>query len=593
MESEGVKRKLAAILAADMVGYSRLMEADEAGTLAALKGIRKYAIDPAIAGHDGRLVKTTGDGVLVEFASVADAMRCAVEIQQSVTNSNAAVADERRIAYRIGVNLGEIIIDGDDIYGNGVNVAVRLESIAEPGGICVSGTVYEQVSGILDLVFDDLGDQSLKNIKRPIRGYAVRMGESGPADDDGSARHTPPPAAHAAPDAPSIAVLPFDNMSADREQEYFCDGMVEDIITALSKISGLLVIARTSTFTYKGKPVDVKQIGRDLGVRYVLEGSVRKSGDKVRITAQLIDAGDGTHVWAARFDRDLTDIFALQDEITRNVVSALHVRLVEGEQARVWHRATENLAAWECLMHGRAHFRRFGKAENARARGLFEKSVELDPGYSTAWVWLGWSHWTDVRNLWSENASASLARAEEHTQKAVTLDENLSEVHALLGAIHLMKGNYDDAIAEGEKAVALEPDGADLNAMLAMTLNWSGRPEAAVALVEKAMRLSPMYPAWYLAVLAHACRLGGDFEKAVTYARQSIARNPENMGPRIGLIVSCIELGREDEARAQAQEVMNLNRAFSLSKYAGSLTYRDAAVSERGLAALRSAGLPE
>ena len=278
---------------------------------------------------------------------------------------------------------------------------------------------------------------------------------------------------------------------------------------------------------------------------------------------------------------------------SRNVVSALHVRLVEGEQARVWQRATENLAAWECLMHGLTHYRRFGKGENARAREMFEKSVEIDPDYSAAWVWLGWSNWTEVRNLWSDSPARALASAEQHARKAIAIDENLSEVHALLGAIHLMKGHYDEAIAAGEKAVALDPNGADVNALLAMTLNWSDRAGEAAALVEKAMRLSPMYPAWYLAVLAHACRLGGDFEKAVTYATQSIARNPMNMGPRIGLIVSWVELGRDHEARAQAEEVLKLNPAFSLSKYAASLAYRDPAVSERGLAALRKAGLPE
>ncbi len=590
MAAHGVERRLAAILAADMVAYSRLMEADEAGTLARLKSLREELFEPKIAEHRGRIVKTTGDGMLVEFASVVEAVQSAVEFQSAMADRNVNLSDDRRIEFRIGINLGEIIIEGDDIYGTGVNVAARLEGLAEPGGICISATVYEQIESTLSLGYEDLGGQQVKNIAKPVRAYAVRME---PADEPAAPAPSVAATSRALPVTPSIAVLPFDNMSGDAEQEYFADGITEDIITALSKISRLFVIARNSTFTYKGKAVDVKRVGRELGVRYVLEGSVRKAGNRVRITAQLIDADDGHHLWSARFDRDLTDVFALQDEITSNVVTALHVQLVEGEQARIWHKSTENLDAWECLAQGLAHFRRFTNEGNVRARALLEEAVELDPQYAAGWVWLAWTHWADARFLWTESPAEAAARAAELAEKALALDQDLSETHSLLGAIHLMKRQFEQAIAEGEKAVGLDPNGADVTALLAMTLNWSGRPEEACALVNKAMRLNPLYSAWYLAVLAHAYRLIGRYEEAIAIYRDSIDRNPDHIGPHIGLTACYAELDRDEEARAQARELLKLNPKFTLEKYAESLTYKDSAHSERSLGALRKAGLPE
>jgi TolB-like protein/class 3 adenylate cyclase/Flp pilus assembly protein TadD len=597
VEPRPIERKLAAILAADMVGYSRLMEADEAGTLAQLKALRQQIIEPKIGARRGRIVKTTGDGMLVEFASVAEAVQTAVEIQQALAERNASIPADRQALFRIGVNLGEIIIEGDDIYGNGVNVAARLEGLAEPGGICISSTVYEQIESILNLGYQDLGEQKVKNISKPIRGYSVQVKaerlpmrdmvpDRGDEAEEVAVREAPRA-------APSIAVLPFTNMSADAEQEFFADGMTEDIITALSKISGMLVIARNSTFSYKGKAIDARRVSHDLGVSYLLEGSVRTAGQKVRITAQLIDAEDGGHVWAARFDRDLTDIFALQDEITSNVVTALHVRLVEGEQARVWHKSTENLGAWECLMQGLTHFRRFVQEENTRARALFEKAAELDSDYAAARVWLAWTYWAEARFLWTESPNQATARAAELAEQALGLDGSLSETHSLLGAIHLMRRDYGHAIAAGEKAIALDPNGADVPALLAMTLNWSGRAEEAGALIDKAMRLSPLYSAWYLAVQAHAHRLTGRLEAAAACYGDSLARNPNHIGPRIGLTACYAEMGREAEARAQAAEVLRINPKFTLAKYAESLTYKDPAASETALTALRQAGLPE
>jgi len=586
MEPQRVERRLAAILAADMVGFSRLMEINEAGTLARLKSLRGELIDPKITEYRGRIVKTTGDGMLVEFASVADAVQSAVDIQRAMAARNASVPDDRNIWFRIGINLGEIIIEGDDIYGNGVNVASRLESLAEPGGICVSSNVYEQIENILSLGYEDLGEQQVKNIARPIRGYAVRLDGSG---EPVAAQYN----TGGLSETPSIAVLPLDNMSGDAEQEFFADGITEDIITALSKISGLKVIARNSTFTYKGKAVNVKQISRELDARYVMEGSVRKAGNRVRITAQLIDAEDGSHVWAARFDRELVDVFAVQDEITSNVVTALHVRLVEGEQARVWHKSTDNIAAWECLTLGMTHFRHFTNAENARARDLFEKAVELDPSYATGWVQLAWTHWADARFLWIDAPRESIARARELADKALALDDTMSDTYALLGTLSLMKRDYDAAVAAGEKAVALDPNGANVTALLAVTLNWSGRPAEALALIGKAMGLSPLYAAWYLAVQAHSLRLLGRLEEAAAVYEESIARNPDHIGPRIGLASCYAELGSMDAARAQAAELLRINPGFTLVKYAESLTYKDPDHAARSLDSLRQAGLPE
>ena len=590
MDAQRVERKLMAILAADVVGYSRLMGVDEAGTLAQLKAHRSDLIDPTIAAHHGRIVKTAGDGMLVAFPSVVDAVRCAVEVQREMAARNADLPEDRRMLFRVGINLGDVIIDGDDIHGDGVNVAARLESLCEAGGVCISRSVYDQVRNRLELDHEYLGEQEVKNIAEPVRAYRTLLHR---AEEPREETADAPAPALGLPDNPSIAVLPFDNMSADPEQEFFADGITEDLITALSKISGLFVIARNSTFAYKGKSPDVRHVAQDLGVRYVLEGSVRKAGERVRITGQLIDSVTGYHAWAERYDRDLTDIFALQDEITTNVVTALQVQLVEGEQARVWRRLTDNIEAWGCLTQARVHFRRYTREENVKARELSQRAVELDPSYAPAWVWLAWTYWTELRFGWTDSPDEAFARAAELGHKALSLNESLSESHALLGAIHLIKGQYDEAIAEGERAVSLDPNGADVTALLAMTLNWAGRPQEAIGLVEKAMRLSPLYSAWYLAVLGHAYRLMRRYEEAIATYEASIQRNPDNVGPHLGLTATYAEAGREGQAQAQAAEVLRLNPKFSLNRYASALTYRDPANSRRSLDALRKAGLPE
>ena len=381
-------------------------------------------------------------------------------------------------------------------------------------------------------------------------------------------------------------MLPFSNLSGDPEQEYFADGIAEDIITALSKISNLLVISRNSTFAYKGKPIDVHAVGRELNVRYVLEGSVRKVGGNVRITAQLVEAAGRQQLWAERFDRQLTDIFALQDEITSNVVAALHIQLIEGEQARLWHKATKSFAAWECLMQGLHFFRLFTRSDNDRARAFFRKSIELDPNCAMGLVWLAWAYWSDARFHWTESPREALARADELARCAEAIDDSYAECHALLGAIYLMKKSYDEAVAHGTRAIELEPNAADATATLAMTLNWCGRPEEASELVKKAMRLSPIHSAWYLSVLAHAYRLMLRYDEAIEVYKQAIAIAPNQIAAHLGLTICYAQAGQEELARVQGKEILRVAPKFDMAKYAESLTYKDPEDSRRSLEAL-------
>ena len=587
MAREGIERRLTAILAADVVGYSRLMGDDEEGTLARLKAHRDEVIDPTIGKHRGRIVKLMGDGTLVEFASVVDAVLCAVEIQRCMSARNAGVAEERCIIFRIGINLGDIIIEGDDIYGAGVNIAARLEGLADPGGICMSRTVVNHVKGKVELDFEDMGEQQVKNISEPIRVYRVVS--------DALAVQTvrSPSTVLPLPDKPSIAVLPFVNMSGDPEQEFFADGMTEDLITQLSSILGLFVIARTSSFMYKDKAINVKQVSRDLGVRYVLEGSVRAARNRVRVTAQLIDAHTGLHLWADRYDRDLTDVFAVQDEITNNVIKALQVELVVGEQARVWQHSTDNVEAWSCLTRAVTQFNNFTREENQTARKLVEEALQLDPNYAAAWVWLGQIYWHDVRFLWASAPDESLAKAAECAERARAIDDDYSELHALLGFIHLIRGEFDAAIESGERAVALDPNGAYVTGFLGFALNWVGRPEEALNLARKAMRFSPLHPSWYVTVAAHANRLLGRYEEAVVLYQRAINQTPENITPHIGLTACYAEMGRLEDARAQAAEVLRIDPRYSIGRYATTLPYKQPEHAQRSLDALREAGLPE
>jgi len=495
---ERVERRLTAIRAADVAGYSRLMGEDEEGTLAALKAHRREALDPKIAEHRGRIVKTTGDGLLAEFASVVDAVRCAVEVQREMAARNAAVAAGQRIEFRIGINVGDIIIDEGDIYGDGVNIAARLEALADPGGICLSRGARDQVRDRLDVTFEDLGEQQVKNIARPVRVYRIRpksphpnppppaswMGEGRVGADE--------PPAPALPDKPSIAVLPFENMSGDPKQEYFADGMVEEIITALSRIRWLFVIARNSSFTYKGQSVDVKQVGRELGVRYVLEGSVRKGGGRVRITAQLIDASDGTHLWADRFDGTLEDVFELQDKIALSVAGVIEPTLQAAEGRRSASRPTSDLSAYDLYLRALPLFLSFAEEGILQALDLLEKAIARDPRYGPALSWAAICHMQLVGNGWAEEPQTTRRRAIELARQALQVAQNDPNILANAAfALACFGEDIGAMIGLVDRALVLNPSYARGWYLRGIISNLAGRPDLALEYLETSLRLSP------------------------------------------------------------------------------------------------------
>jgi adenylate cyclase len=482
MSPKRIDRRLAAILAADVAGYSRLMGADEEGTLAALKTVRAEMIDPTIAEHRGRIVKTTGDGLLVEFASVVDALRCATEWQRGISERDAAKPVENRIEFRIGIHQGDIVVEDGDIFGDGVNVAARLEGLAEAGGICISARVQEDSTGKLDLAFEDIGEQALKNIARPLRVYRVRSGTATPQ----------PAAALPLPDKPSIAVLPFANMSGDPEQEYFVDGMVEEIITALSRIRWLFVIARNSTFTYKDKPVDVKQVGRELGVRYVLEGSVRKAGDRVRITGQLIDALNGAHLWADRFDGSLEDVFELQDRVALSVAGVIEPALQAAEMRRSAARPTTDLTAYDLYLRALATFFPITRERICEALGLFEQAIAIDRQYGPALAWAALCHFRLINDGWAEEPETTRRKGVELARRALQVAENDP---GILANAAFVLAQYDEDIGAMiglvDRALAVNPSFARGWQLSGAIRIIAGQPDLAIEHVQTSLRLSP------------------------------------------------------------------------------------------------------
>ena len=586
MAHDQPNRRLAAILAADVVGYSRMMGADEAGTLAALKQHRETVFNPAVAEHNGRVFKLIGDGTLVEFGSVVDAVNCALAIQRALK----AQGGEGGIVLRIGVNLGDVIIEGDDMYGDGINVAARLEPLAEPGGVCVAAIVNESVGNRIDVAFRDAGAVSVKNIARPVRVWKWH-----PDDDAAAARPTPAaaPSAKPKPEQPSIAVLPFDNMSGDPEQEYFTDGVTEDIITDLSKVSGLLVIARNSSFTYKGKSVDIRAVGRELGVRTVLEGSIRRAGNRIRITAQLIDAATGGHIWAERFDRDLTDIFEVQDEVTRHIVDALRVRLTPSEARRIAETPTDNLDALDLFQRGRALF--FSPVIDgviwAQAIDLLGQAVALDPGYAEALAWLSVTYMYDVSNAWSGTPKDSLARAGEFAEKAVAADANepLAYVARAVSAQYCRE--YDRARAALDTALDLSPNqplGLYTRGTLAV---YSGDHAAAIPILEQAMRVDPGYAQQPMQSIALAHLLMGHYETAATLFREQILLAPRTDSGRAGLASALGHLGEVDEARRVWAELKAINPDYSTERRLAASPFKYPADVDRIREGLAKAGI--
>ena len=589
MTADRVKRKLAAILSADVEGYSRLMSQDEVSTIRTLKDYRE-AMSGLIQQFRGRVVDAPGDNLLAEFASVVDAVNCAVEVQRELAERNAELPVDRRMNFRIGVNLGDIVEEEDRIYGEGVNIAARLESLAVTGGICISNNVYEQVRNKVPYSFDYTGEHAVKNITEPVQVYRVVM--------KGDASGIVQKRTFDLPDKPSLAVLPFANMSGDPDQDYFSDGLTEEMITALSKISEMFVIARNSSFVYKGKAVRVQQVSQDLGVQYVLEGSVRRAGPRLRITAQLIDATTGHHLWAERYDRQLEDIFELQDEITHKIVVALQVELTRGEQARVWHKSSRNLEALGHASKALDLFERFTEEDNARARGLFEHATRLDPEYAFAWTYLAWTHWIDATYGFGDSQWESQEKALELAEKSLRMDDNLPDVHALWGTIYLVQMEYDKAIEAGKRALELGPNNACNIAILAQTMHFAGRGNEAIQLMEKAMRLSPYHPHWYLGTLALAYITIERYEEALELAERQLdlvrTRGVFGAGlisAHLILAEALMYLGRQENARKHAEEVLRINPDFSLDEFSKLTFYKNPSDLEARLDALRKAGL--
>ena len=582
-----IARRLAAVLAADVAGYISMMGADEAGTVEALRQIWSEIFNPAVAVRRGRIVKMMGDGALVEFGSVVDAVECAVAIQHAMRERNSAA--RRPVAFRIGINLGEIVVEGDDIFGDGVNVAARLESRAPPGGILASDIVHNQVSGKVAVTFADAGEIKLKNIDRPLRAWRWEAGETATLPGATASFAPALPA-----DKPSIAVLPFAVMGSDPEQEFFADGLVEDILTTLSKLSGLSVIARNSSFVYKGRAVDVRQVAQEFGVRFVLEGSVRKAANRIRITTQLIDATTGVHIWADRFDRGIDDIFAVQDEITLTLATEMQVRLTEGEPARLRYATTTNVEAWSLWIEGLNLDRRLPKSPDfhLRSRRCWEKALALDPGSAVLNAMLGDLHYSDARHGWSgEDRESALKKAETYVERALSIDPETPDAHRSASGILLLRSRFDEAAAAARRAAKLGPSLPDVLVFGGFVLTCCGYAEEAIGQIERAMSLSPNYYAWYLGVLGNAYRLVGRSEEAMAAFRAYHARSP---GLGLADIVMMQEqAGRLEEARETAAQLLAARPTFTMASWLRTQFRLDAEQMAADTASLRAAGVPE
>jgi adenylate cyclase len=631
MTTDKTKRKLIAVVHADVKGYSRMMGEDDEYTVQTLASNRQemYRL---VEIHEGRVRDTAGDGFLVEFPSVVDAVKFSVEFQREMKGRNADLPEAKKMEFRIGVSIGDVIQDGGTIYGDGVNIAARLESLADPGGICISGAAYDQVKKRLDVRFEYVGDKSVKNIAEPVPTYKVLIEPGERADTKEKSQqgkpaarrmsyliaaaicvvvvvlvavwyfhfHSAPPPEKAAleeapvlklPEKPSIAVLAFDNMSGDPKQEYFSDGLTEEIINGLSKIPHLFVIARNSSFAFKGKAVSVKEVGRTLGVRYVLEGSVRKEKDRVRITTQLIDAQTGGHVWSDRYDRDLKEVFALQDEVTLAVMRAMRVKLTDGEQAALWQRKglTNNLEAFENYLQGREYSIQVTRDANDKAMRLYEEAISLDPGFALVYAKLAWTHFANVQYGWSKDPRESGRKAYEMANKALALDDSLDSPHYFLGLAYINMQQYDKAVAEAERGVELNPNGHEALLVLGAILNRVGRPAEALNVLGKAMRLNPMPPALYYAWLGVSHMLMNQNDKAIACLEKGLRVQPDSTPCLIYLTATYSQAGRREDACKTAAEFLKRNPKFSAEAWAKQ--YQDPAVQDRLINALRQAGL--
>ncbi len=635
MENPDFKRKLAAIFHADVKGYSRLMGEDEEATLRTLT-VHLETMTALIAEYQGRVVGTEGDAILAEFASVNDAVRCAVQVQKTLNEKNGPLPKNRQMNFRIGINLGDVIVEGDQIYGDGVNIAARIESLADGGGISISETVYDQIVGKLNLTYAYQGKQTVKNIKKPVKVYRVIDDGNVDRKKDQSKRKKKPrriwlslvlvgilgmivgavlvrhrftaPVHHPVkpalleemafplPEKPSIAVLPFDNMSGDPDQAFLADGISENIITALSLIPEIFVIARNSTFVYKGKPVNIQQVSKELGVKYVLEGSVQKSDARIRVTAQLIDATTGHHLWAERYDQDMANLFDLQDEITLKILRELQIELTEGDQ-RDKHATTDNLEAWGLVVKGIGFFDRFTHDDNIHARDLFEQAIQLDAEYALAWTMLAWTHVIDIWMGYVSTPGASIDKASRATETSARLKQDQADIHSLWSAIHLIQRQYDQAIAEGEKALKLGPNNSLSHALMGMVMLLTGNFERAITLSERSIRLAPYCEDWQIAFLAQSYRQAGRYKKALATFQQTLERSREDRGnPLLGLVgltdVS-MQLGNIKQARYYADEILKEEPEFTIESFRHIYFFKNPEHLERILVNLRKAGLPE
>jgi adenylate cyclase len=622
-------RKLRAILSADVKGYSLLMADNEAQTIQTLKAYRQIMFD-LILQHSGRVIDSPGDNMLAEFGSAVDALECAVDIQKRLKKENTGFADDKKLEFRIGINIGDVVQDEDRIYGSGVNIAARIEGLADPGGICISRNAYDHIKDKLKLGYEYLGQHEVKNIKDPVRVYKVLLDpeDAGKLIGEKPERakkkwvlpvvivtaiivtsivwyfyqSTMKPGIEPAsmenmalplPDLPSIAVLPFTNMSDDPKQEFLSDGITENIITALSKVPRLFVIARNSTFTYKGKPVKVKQVSEELGVQYVLEGSVQRSADRIRITAQLIDALKGHHLWAERYDRDLTEIFALQDEITLKILKAIQVKLTEGETywSVPYAGGKQDLDCHLKAMEALGHVQRVNIEDINVARRIAEEAIATCPEPLKPYTLMAAIHMMDYWFGTGKSPRESIKKAIELSQKSLAVDDSRAESHALLGYLYSLRKEWDKAIAEGERGVALNLSGADVKYWYAATLTFAGRSEEAILLFEKAIRLNPFGPSRYFLSYGHALRYVGRFEEAILAYKKALQREPNNFFAHLNLAATYNMMGLEKEAQAEASEVLRLKPKFSLDYFAKVLGYKDRTETEKIITALRKAGL--
>ncbi|MGF9764414.1 adenylate/guanylate cyclase domain-containing protein [Microvirga sp. 0TCS3.31] len=583
-----IERRLAAIFAADVAGYSRLMSQDEVGTLRTLTAHRQI-MDRLIAEHGGRIANTAGDSVLAEFPSAVDAVQCAVEVQNAFAATSQNVPEECRLHFRIGVHVGDVMVSGGDLLGDSVNIAARLESMADPTGICLSEAAYGYVRKALPLSFTDLGLKKVKNIEEPIRAYALKVSSPTPAQAD-QAKRLP------LPDKPSIAVLPFTNMSGDPEQEYFVDGISEDLLTALSRIRWLFVTARNSTFAYKGKPTNVKQIGRELGVRYVLEGSVRRAGSRLRVTAQLIEAEHGGHIWAERYDRDILDLFEVQDEIASSVAGAIEPQLVAAEANRVERRLPNDLKAWECTVRAVPYISRLSVEAMERAQEWLQRAIDLDPEYAYPQALMGWSYMKLWGSVGTDRQPHLITLAQQYARAATLLDDQEPWVHLVSGVVHVRRREPDAAITALNRAINLNPNFALAYAYLGYALGTSGQPHAGLEAVERSARLSPRDPflaADHVTIRAMTHFAAGNYEDVIKLAWRHIQDGRDHIGAHRLLATSYAQLGRQDEARASLEEVLRLQPSFRVSEADRFSVFSGSDAKERYIEGLRKAGLQE